>query len=85
MDNLILHLEGSTSRSDFPLDVFLWNVVDQKWEQQNVTDWGDVSLREGDAYLNASTAEIRLMLSENGNGGGSVDVSRADFSLVVKP
>lgn len=85
-ETLILHLEGdSAGRSDFPLDVFFWNFESDEWDRQNVSDWGDFSLANPAAYVSDKGSEIRVMLNENGNGGGTFDVTRVDFSLVVEP
>jgi hypothetical protein len=84
-ETLVLHLEGdSSSRNDFPLDVFFWNFENGEWDQQNVPDWGDFTLENASRYVNEKGTEIRVMLNENGNGGGTFDVTRVDFSLVVR-
>ena len=82
---LIIHLDGASQRADFPLNVFLWNYNDDTWDQQSVTGWGDYFVTDPAPYLNENSSEIRIMLSENGNGGNPVEVNRVDFSLVVEP
>ena len=84
-DELIIHLEGDSQRTDFPLDVFLWSFDEDVWKQQAITNWGDYAITDPSPYINRNASEIRVMLSENGNGGGTIDVSRVDLSLVVEP
>ncbi len=84
VDTLTLHLEGDSSeRNDFPLDIFFWNFETEDWDQQAVRDWGDFTLENANPYVNGKGSEIRIMLNENGNGGGTFDVTRVVFSLVV--
>jgi len=82
---LIIHLEGQASRPDFPLDVFLWNFEENQWDKFNVRNWDDVLISDPTSYVDRNITEIRVKLAENGNGGGTADVTRADISLVVEP
>ena len=84
VDTLTLHLEGDSSeRNDFPLDIFFWNFETEAWNQQAVQNWGDFTLKNASPYVNGKGSEIHVRLDENGNGGGTFDVTRVDFSLVV--
>jgi hypothetical protein len=85
MVELIIHLEGQDSRPDFPLNVYLWNFVQGRWDEFNVRNWGDVLISDPTNYVDKNITEIRLKLAENGNGGGTANVTRADISLVVEP
>jgi len=85
VSELILHLEGSSSRQDFPLDVFLWNYTLGEWENIQVTDWFDILIPNPQNYVEENTSEVRVRINENGGGGGIVNVSRVDISLVVEP
>jgi hypothetical protein len=82
---LIIHLEGKDSRPDFPLNVFLWNFGQERWDQLNVSNWGDVLVSDPTNYVDENITEIRIKLAENGNGGGDANITRADISLVVEP
>ena len=82
---LIIHLEGDDSRSDFPLDIFLWNFEHNQWDKFNVRNWNDVLISNPTNYADKNITEIRIKLAENGNGGGDASVTRADISLVVEP
>jgi len=82
---LIIHLEGQDSRPDFPLDVFLWNFEKNQWEKFNIRNWNDVLISDPTSYVDRNITEVRIKLAENGNGGGTVNVTRADISLVVEP
>jgi len=82
---LIIHLEGKDSRSDFPLDVFLWNFEQERWDKFNVRNWNDVLISDPINYVDKNITEVRIKLAENGNGGGEANVTRADISLVVEP
>lgn len=82
---LIIHLEGKDSRPDFPLYVFLWNFGQERWDQLNVSNWGDVLVSDPTNYVDENITEIRIKLAENGNGGGDANITRADISLVVEP
>jgi len=82
---LIIHLEGEDSRSDFPLDIFLWNYELNHWDKFNVRNWNDVLISDPTNYVDKNITEIRIKLAENGNGGGDANVTRADISLVVEP
>ncbi len=86
VNELILHLDGDSSqRNDFPLEIFLWNFETEEWEKQEVTNWGNSLITNASFYVSETASEIRIMLNENGNGGGTFDVTSADFSLVVEP
>ncbi|OQY34833.1 MAG: hypothetical protein B6243_05200 [Anaerolineaceae bacterium 4572_5.2] len=85
VEGIIIHLKGFHQRSDFPLDVFLWDFDNNLWEKQDITDWGDFSVADPEPYIDENFTEIRVMLSENGNGGGEIEVSRIDISLIVEP
>lgn len=82
---LIIHLEGQDSRSDFPLDVFLWNFEQDRWDRFNVRNWNDILISNPSSYVDRNISEVRLKLAENGNGGGVANVTRSDISLVVEP
>ena len=82
---LIIHLEGEDSRSDFPLDVFLWNFEQRRWDRFNVGNWNDVLISDLISYVDKNITEVRIKLAENGNGGGEANVTRVDISLVVEP
>lgn len=82
---LIIHLEGQDSRSDFPLNVYLWNYGKKQWDQFNVRNWSDVLISDPTDYVDKNITEVRIKLAENGNGGGDANVTRADISLVVEP
>jgi len=82
---LIIHLEGQDSRPDFPLDVFLWNFEKNQWDKFNVSHWSDALVSDPTSYVDRNITEIRIKLAENGNGGGTFNVTRADISLVVEP
>jgi hypothetical protein len=82
---IIIHLEGQDSRTDFPLNVFLWNFEQGRWDEFNVRSWGDVLISDPTNYVDQNITEIRIKLAENGNGGGTANVTRADISLVVEP
>lgn len=82
---LIIHLEGKDSRPDFPLDVFLWNFEQERWDQLNVNNWSNVLVSDPTDFVDKNITEIRIRLEENGNGGGDANVIRADISLVVEP
>ena len=85
MVELIIHLEGQDSRPDFPLNVYLWNFVQRRWDEFNVRSWGDVLISDPTNYVDKNITEIRMKLAENGNGGGTANITRADISLVVEP
>ena len=82
---LIVHLEGEDSRSDFPLDFYLWNFEQSQWDKINVQNWNDVLISDPTSYVDNNITEIRIKLAENGNGGGDARVTRTDISLVVEP
>lgn len=82
---LIIHLEGNDSRPDFPLNIFLWNFGQGRWDKFDVRSWGDVLVSNPTNYVDKNITEIRMKLAENGNGGGTANVMRADISLVVEP
>ena len=82
---LIIHLEGEDSRSDFPLDFYLWNFEQNQWDKFNVGNWNDVLISDPTNYVDKNITEVRIKLAENGNGGGDANVTRADISLVVEP
>jgi hypothetical protein len=82
---IIIHLEGQDSRSDFPLNVYLWNYEKKQWDQFNVRNWNDVLISDPTDYVDKNITEVRIKLAENGNGGGDATVTRADISLVVEP
>ena len=82
---LIIHLEGQDSRTDFPLDVFLWNFETNQWDKFNVRNWNDILISNPTNYVDRNIREVRIRLAENGNGGGDANVTRADISLVVEP
>ena len=82
---LIIHLEGEDSRSDFPLDFYLWNFELNQWDKFNVRNWNDVLISDPANYVDKNITEVRIKLAENGNGGGDANVTRADISLVVEP
>jgi len=82
---LIIHLEGEDSRPDYPLDVYLWNFEQNRWDKLDVRDWNDVLISDPTSYVDKNITEIRIKLAENGNGGGEANVTRADLSLVVEP
>jgi len=82
---LIIHLKGEDSRPDYPLDVYLWNFEQNRWDKLNVRDWNDVLVSDPINYVDKNITEVRIKLAENGNGGGAADVTRADISLVVEP
>jgi len=83
--NLIIHLEGQDSRPDFPLNVFLWNFRQNRWDQFSVRSWNDILISDPQNYVDANLSEVRIKLVENGNGGGDANVNRADISLIVEP
>jgi hypothetical protein len=86
VNELILHLDGDSSqRNDFPLEIFLWNFETEEWEQQEVINWGNSLITNASPYVSETASEIRIMLNENSNGGGTFTVTSADFSLVVEP
>lgn len=85
MVELIIHLEGNDSRLDFPLNVYLWNFVQGRWDEFKVRSWGDVLISDPTNYVDKNITEIRMKLAENGNGGGTANVTRADISLVMEP
>jgi len=82
---LIIHLEGEDSRSDYPLDVYLWDFEQNRWDKLVVRDWNDVMVSDPTNYIDKNLTEVRIKLAENGNGGGDAKVTRADISLVVEP
>jgi len=82
---LVLHLEGEEERPDFPLEVQIWNLETDRWQDLPITRWGDHFLAEPTPFIDALTSEVRIRLNENGNGGGVFTVSRADISLVLEP
>jgi len=83
--DLIIHLEGQDSRPDFPLNVFLWNFELNRWDQLRVGSWNDVYIPDPINYIDENITEVRIMLAENGTGGGDAKVTRADISIVVEP
>jgi hypothetical protein len=85
MVELIIHLEGQDSRPDFPLNVYLWNFKQERWDRFDVRSWNDVLISDPTNYVDKNITEIRMKLAENGNGGGTANVTRADISLVVEP
>ncbi len=82
---IIIHLEGQDSRPDFPLNIFLWNFDQEQWDRYNVRNWNAILISDPSAYVDKNLTEVRIKLVENGNGGGIVNVSRVDISLVVEP
>ena len=85
LEFMTLHLDGDSSqRNDFPLNIFFWNFETSAWDQQDVQDWGNFILDNPAPYVDEKETEIRVRLDENGNGGGTFDVTRVEFSLVVK-
>ena len=56
-----------------------------RWDEFNVRSWGDVLISNPTNYVDKNITEIRMKLAENGNGGGTANVTRADISLVVEP
>ena len=82
---IIIHLEGKDSRPDFPLNFFLWNFEQEQWDRYDVHSWNAILISNPSAYIDRNINEVRIKLIENGNGGGVVNVSRVDISLVVEP
>ena len=83
--DLIIHLEGQDTRPDFPLNLYLWNFEQNRWDEIRVGSWNDVFISDPTNYMDKNITEVRIKLAENGTGGGDANVTRADISIVVEP
>lgn len=80
--SLTFHLTNYSMQGPHQLNLSLWDFTQNEWVLIDSTSWGDVNIPEPERFVGFG-GEIRLQI-ENPNQT-SVDVERADFTLVVEP
>jgi hypothetical protein len=79
---LVLHLESPAASGPAQLAVSLWDYRQNRWDRLDEIQWGTHSIASPERYIGPG-GEIRLRLAAAGTFG-QVQISRADFSLIVE-
>jgi hypothetical protein len=83
IESLTLHLDSYGASGGTELDISLWNFENGHWELIESSAWGDYLVPEPERYVGFG-GELRLRLTTLPDHT-TVQLERADFTLVVKP